>query len=75
MPLLSAFGCRPGATRLAFLSLAVLLAGAGERLAAASLDLPLADDEVSLRAGASVRLTLSSAALGWLSPAFPGFEP
>ena len=63
---LSARGCGPGPKRLALFSLVVLLLGTGDPLAAASLDLPLTGDAVSLRAGASVRLPLSSEALGWL---------
>ncbi len=52
--------------RLAVFSLVVLLSGSGGSLAAAPLVLPLTQDTVSLSAGASVRLPLSSEALGWL---------
>ncbi len=66
MPSLSARRCGSGAKRLAVFSLVVLLSGAVAPLVAAALDLPLTGDSVSLRAGASVRLPLSSEALGWL---------
>ncbi len=65
-PLLSARGCG-SAKRLAVFSFVVLLSGIGGSLAAAPLDLPLTGDEVSVLAGASVRLPLSNEALGWLS--------
>ena len=66
-PLLSARGCGSVPKRLAVFSFIVLLSGIGGSLAAAPLDLPLTGDEVSVLAGASVRLPLSNEALGWLS--------